>query len=743
MSDARRQARWWLKARLQSLAKRKGLVAGWTILWTPGGRSELVPVEVAEAGRGEVTLEVHHSVVSPGTERAQYLGLPNARIEYPYRPGYSAAGVVTAVGAGVTGLRPGDRVAAIGLSHASVGTVPAESTFAVPEGADLRDAALIRLGIIAAQGVRLARLRPGESVCVLGAGLVGLLAQRLATAAGAGKTTVVARSRAKEGKARAGGSDEFVVSEGDGSELEQLGAAVVIEATGDPGALALAVAAAGPGGRIVLLGSPRGTAPRVPLERIREKGLRIVGAHVGTLGLERAATGQSVERGLGEEFLRRLADGSVSVADLFDVVVDPREAGAFYRELARSREIVGAAFDWLRLEPEYRVERAPLLRRPDLSGRGVEFRMRPLGAAGVVGEDPFAGATGRLGIGLLGCGDIAVRNAAAAVAAPNTSLVACFDPVTALAEDVAATYGCESAPAAEALFERKDVDAIFLSVPHHLHAPLAMEAAAAGKHVIVEKPPANDLRSAVEMAAAAERAGVRLTICFPHRYDPRSVHAVRLIEAGALGEFAGASVSFLSDKPASYWLGGFSGRAVSDWRTSREKAGGGVLIMNLSHYVDLVRRFAGVEAETVTALAGQVDSPGEVEDTVSIAVGYGNGAVGSVFGCTTARGIPGTTELHVWGREGYLVVESDPRVYTTRAVAGVRPGRWQALGPLPKTNIRAVFLSRFASALDRGVEPDVSPADGLAVQAFMEAAYRSIERGSAVSPRELLVEAYA
>ena len=64
--------------------------------------------------------------------------------------------------------------------------------------------------------------------------------------------------------------------------------------------------------------------------------------------------------------------------------------------------------------------------------------------------------------------------------------------------------------------------------------------------------------------------------------------ARRLIDDGALGEPAGVLLNFFMDKPPSYWVGGYSGRAHSSWRASREQAGGGLLIMNLCHYIDLV-----------------------------------------------------------------------------------------------------------------------------------------------------------
>jgi 2-desacetyl-2-hydroxyethyl bacteriochlorophyllide A dehydrogenase len=747
--DAKREAWWWVQARAQALERRSRLLSGHAVVWPAPGLAELVQVEVPRAGDGEVTVEVLTSAVSTGTERAQYLGLPNTTVRFPHRPGYSAAGRVLATGRDVSSVKPRDLVAVRNVPHMSVVTAPAKLVHSVPAGVGDEAAALVQLGVICGQGVRHAEIDKDEPVCVIGAGLIGLLSQRLTKAAGAGHATVIARSLAKERIAKAGGA-RFLVTDADAKEIAALAAPVVIEATGDPEALSLAVEAASPGGRVVLLGSPRGLTADVPLSVIRAKRLRIIGAHIDTLGHESRLTGIDMFEREARAFLDLVASGRVSVTDLVDAVIDPREVDAFYRRLARGRDIVGARFDWTLLPAEDRVDEGRFMRLPDLAGRGTDLQRRRLPPGGrrrVVSlfdqTDPFVGASGRLRIGLLGCGDIAVQNAAAIQRAPNAELVACYDPARGLAEDVGRTYGAEATSTSDALLEREDVDAVLLSVPHHLHSPLGAEAAAAGKHVIVEKPLANNLRAAMELVEATERAGVVLSVCFPRRYRPNVVVARRLIADGALGRFAGLLFNFFMDKPSSYWVGGFSGRAHSSWRGSREQAGGGVLIMNLSHHIDVVRHLTGMEADAV-ACHTQIEEPSvEVEDAVSLSVHYANGALGSLFATAALRGSESRAELRLWGPDGHIAVEPDPLVYTLRALNGLRTNRWQTFGRLPAANIRAIFFSRLATALDRGEPPDITANDGLAVQAFIEAAYRSSESGQSVSPAALLKEARA
>ena len=435
----------------------------------------------------------------------------------------------------------------------------------------------------------------------------------------------------------------------------------MIEATGDPQALATAVDAAGDGARIVLLGSSRGVTVDLPIAQIRRKRLSLIGAHVDTLDLADGRVPGSGRRRAGETFLEMVAQRTIAVDDLVGPAVDPRRCSVFYRELADGRHSGGAHFDWDLLERSDRVGRAHLLKPPNVTGRGMEPRqaLRPKSreASGLFRlPDPVTGARGHLRLGLIGCGDIAVQNAAGAAAAPNVEITACFDPVTRLAEDLAQRHDARLARTKEELLESNDVDAVLLCVPHDLHAPLAIEASRAGKNVIVEKPLASDLRSAVAMVDAAEANGVWLSTCFPQRYHPKVQVARRLMEHEAVGRVEGTLTRLFLDKSPAYWLGGFSGRAQSDWRRSKQRAGGGVLIMNLSHHLDLIRYLTRLDVESVSSFTC---SSGEIEDTMVADIRYTNGALGSLVGSATVRGSD-EEALSIWGEEGRIILEPSP-----------------------------------------------------------------------------------
>lgn len=577
----------------------------------------------------------------------------------------------------------------------------------------MEQAALVYLAMISGYGVRRAQLSAGDAVCVLGAGPIGALAIRLARLAGAGPLTLVARSRRHEQSAALAGADFRLVHDG----LVDVGAAVVIEATGDPQAIAHAFKAARDGGTIILLGSPRGLSNAVPMGQLQSRRLRLVGAHISALAAEAKRDGSDPFRKLAEAFFEGLAEGTLSAADLTGEAVDPREVGLMYRRLADGT-LDGAHLDWSRLPREQRACRRGPLHLPVLPPMSGAVPPRAI--------EPVAVAERPLRFAVIGCGDIGFSNARAIARSRNADLVLVHDAVPALAEAVAARHGGTVAPTLHEAFDKQRVDAVLLSVPHDLHAPMISEAAAAGLHIIVEKPLAVNLTSARAAVETAKAADVTLSVCFPYRYESAPAAALMLVNAGVLGSFRGAAVVFHADKPQSYWQGGFSNRANSDWRASADRSGGGVMIMNLTHYVDLLRHVSGCEVLEVSAVARVL--PGqEVEDQIAVSVRFEGGAVGTFLGSASTRGVP-SSRLELWGEHGTLQLAPEPRIYTERAVPGLHTGHWNTL-PMDDVDVRTVFVERFAAAVLEQREPDVTAMDGLAVQAFVDAVYRSVISG--------------
>jgi 2-desacetyl-2-hydroxyethyl bacteriochlorophyllide A dehydrogenase len=244
----------------------------------------------------QVLVKAVRTAVSAGTEIAIYSGshigytIPGARYpRMPFYPGYAFAGVVEAVGRGVTTVRPGDRVLG-SMGHQDRVAVDVERgrLDLIPEGVSFDEACLARLATISMQGVRLANIRLGERVAVFGQGLIGQFARQLAAIDGAATTVAVDLIDARLDVARRHGATHLVNPARDDLATTIAGATggagvdVAIEATGHPAVINDALKAVARLGRVILLGSPRGRIEIDPYSDIHSKGVSVIGAHANT-----------------------------------------------------------------------------------------------------------------------------------------------------------------------------------------------------------------------------------------------------------------------------------------------------------------------------------------------------------------------------------------------------------------------------------------------------------------------------
>jgi len=349
-----------------------------------------------------------------------------------------------------------------------------------------------------------------------------------------------------------------------------------------------------------------------------------------------------------------------------------------------------------------------------------------------------------LRFGLIGCGEIAVANANAIRSAPNAIITAVTDVNETVARDMAKRFGVAYVKTVEELLTRSDVDAVVISVPHFLHAPLAIQAARAGKHVIVEKPMSTTLAEANKMIVAARESKVHLATLYCQRYLPYVQQAKALIEQGALGTILGNSIQIYIDKPTSYYTSGFTGRVATDWRLSKEKSGGGILIFNAVHYLDMVRYLTGLEVIRAYSDFGALDTPLETEDTLSATLRYANQAIGSVSASSVVRGslVYAFTQVRIWGTDGQIILtEPDQHsFYSLRQIKGYRAGEWHSLGRSSTEGDRQEFITRFSEAILRGESPEMTPESACAIQAIVEAIYQSGESHCPVNLESLNIK---
>lgn len=325
---------------------------GMRVCWPEPGRAMLEPFTVAEPGPGEVLIESEVTLISPGTERAFFLELPNARAKFPSYPGYSQVGRVIAVGEGVFRPVAGERVAS-GGGHASHVLARAERVWSVPEAVEPTEAVYFNLGAIALQGVRKARVELGEAVLALGLGLVGNLALQLARLQGALPAIGLDPDPGRREMALACGADLVLdpaapdLDAALAAETSGRGPAVVIEATGSPEAVNEAFVRAGTHARVVLLASTRGTTETNFYRDVHRKGLTLLGAHASVRPPHDSSPGFWTLADDVAAVLRLIAAGRLRVAPLTSEVFPASEAPRAYEILASWRkDLLGMVLRW-------------------------------------------------------------------------------------------------------------------------------------------------------------------------------------------------------------------------------------------------------------------------------------------------------------------------------------------------------------------------------------------------------------
>lgn len=342
-----------------------------------------------------------------------------------------------------------------------------------------------------------------------------------------------------------------------------------------------------------------------------------------------------------------------------------------------------------------------------------------------------------LRFGFVGAGEIAVASAEAVRDASNASLVAVFDVRADLSDDLAARFRGRAVASLDELLADPEVDAVYICVPHFLHRDTAIRAAAAGKQVFIEKPMGVAPADAEAIVEACRDHGVACGVAFVVREAP-AYHAARdIVASGAIGDVTGFRITYRGDKPASYWTGGWSGRATGDWRMAWSKAGGGVLLMNTIHDLDAILWITGLDVEVVQGAIATTSGPGEVEDTALAILACTGGALGSIEALAAVPGSEGPSARwinRIYGTQGQILLPT-PWGEDGLALFTRRSGEWTQLTPERRGKTRTLAFEAFAEAVLAGAEPPVPGADGVRASRLVHAVYEAARRGTVVDVR--------
>jgi threonine dehydrogenase-like Zn-dependent dehydrogenase len=542
----------------------------------------------------------------------QTVDLVRARTQASLALGYSAAGEVVAVGEGVTAFARGDRVACAGAgyaNHAEYNFVPAQLASAIPPDLDYASAAFATLGAIALQGVR--RLNPtlGEQVVVLGLGLLGQITAQLLKANGCRVFGVdLLSSRADLARAL-GMEDGLRPGESDPT-------AGVMDWTGGAGADGVIVCASGGNvnllnrsfdlcrrkGRVVLVGD---VPIRIARDKIYKKELDFfISCSYGPGRYDRGYEERGVDYPLAyvrwtegrniSEVLRLMARGDLQVRPLIGRTYPAEAAADAYASLQSGERPIAVLLD-------YGLSSTPT---PATLGRTVR----------VAAPRP---SEGKLRLGVIGAGAFFRGVHLPAIEKHGGITISALASRTGLSiRDLAAKYNVPRVTTdPEDILQDPDIDAVLIATRHNLHAPLAISAARAGKHVFVEKPMGLTTEECDRVAAAVQENGVLLAVGFNRRFSPHA-RTMKAVLDRARGPKAVVYRVNAGPLPADHWL-----------HDLRE--GGGRLIGEGVHFFDFARWVIGADPASVSADA-VITPSGPDPDNILANVRYTDGSVATI-----------------------------------------------------------------------------------------------------------------
>lgn len=349
--------------------------------------------------------------------------------------------------------------------------------------------------------------------------------------------------------------------------------------------------------------------------------------------------------------------------------------------------------------------------------------------------------TSKIRVGITGCGRIAINHAKALQANPDVELVACSDVDPDRAAAFAGQFGIPQHHG-DLNAMLGSIDALTVCSPHPAHEAAVIAAADAGVHVLCEKPIAVTLDEADRMIAATDAAGVTFGALFQRRFWEASRAAHAAVRDGRVGTPVFGSVTLRLGRDADYFT-------ADPWRGTWAADGGGVLMNQAIHYIDLLQWLVGSPVLRVTGRIATLRHAEhiEVEDTAAATLEFANGALGVISaGTTYAPGLG--TQVLVTGSNGATVSvtefpEGEPAFTDIWTVPGeeayrqVHSTSTESDPPLSRiheglTPYHALQIDDFVAAVREDRDPLVTGREARKALAVVLAVYESSRTGRAV-----------
>jgi predicted dehydrogenase/threonine dehydrogenase-like Zn-dependent dehydrogenase len=624
-----------------------------------------------------------------------------SKLAQPIPLGYSNVGQVLEVGAGVTGLKCGDRVVSNG-SHAEIVRVPVNLCARVPDGVDDDVAAFTVVASIGLQATRLAQPTLGEAFVVIGAGLIGLLTIQVLLAQGC-RVLAIDLDSNKLDIAASYGAETCNPTEG-----------------ADPVAAGLAFSRGQGVDAVIITASTASSDPVSQAARMSRKRGRIIMAGVTGLDLKRAEFYEkelsfqvSCSYGPGrydpsyetagqdypfafvrwtqqrnfEAVLDLMAARKIVVSSLVTGRYEISEAAEAYASLSRDRNTLGQILTYPRSAEKITI------RRVALNLHQTPDRSKPV-------------------LSFIGAGNYASRMLIPAFkqASAQFNLIAASSGLGAAIHGKPAGFR-EAISNVEEIFADELTTVVAIATRHDTHAEFVARSLDAGKHVFVEKPLALNLESLQAVRTAFENAetrtgGRQLMVGFNRRFAPHVVKAKSLL--------SGVSA------PKSMILTMNAGQIPPAHWTQSAEDGGGRIVGEACHMIDLARFLAGAPITTVTAKATSPQGKFTIADTASITLGFADGSIATVHYFANGSAKFPKERIEIFADGGVLQIDN----YVKLKSFGWRKFSGDSLWQQDKG--QAACAAAFLRSIETG-KPAISPDE------IFEVAERTIEAASQIA----------
>jgi len=354
----------------------------------------------------------------------------------------------------------------------------------------------------------------------------------------------------------------------------------------------------------------------------------------------------------------------------------------------------------------------------------------------------------RVRTAIVGCGKVGHIHAQALASLAESDFVAACDVDLQRAVALAGRYGIRAFTDVARMLEESDVQALLIGTPHPLHAQPAIRAAESGVHVLVEKPLAASLQDCDAILAAARRHGTKLGVISQRRWYEPVLRMKDAIVAGKIGRPVLGAFIMYSWREPSYYLS-------DPWRGRWSTEGGGVLVNQSPHLVDLLQWLMDDEVAEVSGYWANLNHPSvEVEDSAVAILRFRNGGLGSIIASLSQK--PGIyTKVHIHGSNGATVgVETDRGATFIAGMSAISEPALNDLWTIPGeednlarfhaedrarfheidavNHYHALQIQDFLRAIIEDRPPLVTGDDGRRVVALFQAIYESNREGKSI-----------